>query len=75
MKYYQLPAMLQLNSVAPVRVRGLKYPLYRCIVVPGFGRTRKGAWIEILNTFKIFYFLKVAPVRVRGLKFLRHQQF
>ena len=58
-------------NVAPVRERGLKYEakLYRrnC-----FSRSRKGAWIEIIQTVNSDKVGTVAPVRERGLKL--HQQ-
>ena len=53
--------------VAPVRERGLKYPLRsshkatRC-------RSREGAWIEMVVSALSLPLTLVAPVRERGLK-------
>ena len=37
-------------------------------VFPGLGRSREGAWIEIINYQRPYVNLTVAPVRERGLK-------
>ena len=38
---------------------------------PGYGRSREGAWIEMLQNMYRQKFVMVAPVRERGLKFHR----
>ena len=56
-----------MHNVAPVRERGLKLllaALQRLLI----GRSREGAWIEILITLPICIRRSVAPVRERGLK-------
>ena len=55
-------------AVAPVWGRGLKYELtdqWKEVE----GRSRVGAWIEILNALKSLGACIVAPVWGRGLKF------
>ena len=56
-----------LDRVAPVRERGLKLQVLKlsrwlC------SRSRKGAWIEIINVRADLTYQQVAPVRERGLK-------
>ena len=38
-------------------------------------RSRKGAWIEIEDIFKLGFVTIVAPVRERGLKYDYHEDF
>ena len=38
-----------IKIVAPVRERGLKYPRQLLDALTSTGRSREGAWIEILN--------------------------
>ena len=54
-------------KVAPVRERGLKFDLLLNVLFL-YGRSRKGAWIEILKVVLYTWLLSVAPVRERGLK-------
>ena len=54
--------------VAPVRERGLKLQDGTCLMAH-CGRSREGAWIEILSIDGIHTGPLVAPVRERGLKY------
>ena len=60
----------QTDDVAPARERGLKFQdeknKERC-----YGRSRKGAWIEIALCVAIGAAATVAPARERGLKSFR----
>ena len=58
-------------AVAPVRERGLKFTLRLAVIVLLIGRSREGAWIEILSMVGLLAFVMVAPVRERGLKSIR----
>ena len=55
-------------SVAPARERGLKSENYfKTIYIEG--RSREGAWIEIMPAIVLGVSFAVAPARERGLKF------
>ena len=65
-----------MSWVAPVRERGLKFYTTCGYHHAYYGRSRKGAWIEISTCFApANTIVKVAPVRERGLKFLGFQTF
>ena len=54
-------------TVAPARERGLKSATQHKYT-PDFGRSRKGAWIEIAVRAEFGNDPRVAPARERGLK-------
>ena len=56
------------KEVAPVRERGLKSPHMQLLGMVQ-GRSREGAWIEMLTLIATLPLVSVAPVRERGLKF------
>ena len=56
--------------VAPARERGLKYGLTQLIQILMVGRSREGAWIEIIQSNTTLNNQIVAPARERGLKLL-----
>ena len=53
--------------VAPARERGLKWGRRRK-TYQDTGRSREGAWIEILTAAGVIEDSRVAPARERGLK-------
>ena len=70
MKYLCNRCAVDRRAVAPVRERGLKLPAGWRLVLYREGRSRKGAWIEIMSMTPTGIFTNaVAPVRERGLKF------
>ena len=70
MKYYIVKSTQKLSLVAPVRERGLKYWVKVHYDVEGDGRSREGAWIEIMDNLQVSLASCVAPVRERGLKYI-----
>ena len=67
MKCLRVDLIIYHLNVAPARERGLKLHRERCLkLIPG--RSREGAWIEILAVVFIIAQLAVAPARERGLK-------
>ena len=54
--------------VAPVRERGLKCLAFVDDAGRAVRRSRKGAWIEMINSAPRLPYIAVAPVRERGLK-------
>ena len=66
---YQLAGCHAYKSwVAPVRERGLKFHNTLYCGERSFGRSREGAWIEIVAQALLVDANPVAPVRERGLK-------
>ena len=60
--------------VAPVRERGLKFDDGAIKMLKLQGRSRKGAWIEIVRWPRYGNADKVAPVRERGLKYQQNKR-
>ena len=55
-------------DVAPARERGLKLTRVDVLLRLSYGRSREGAWIEMLHFFTVKFSPVVAPARERGLK-------
>ncbi len=68
MKWWLRSGQLKYLIVAPARERGLKWVQAAAAVVLLDGRSREGAWIEILIFFDLPPAGTVAPARERGLK-------
>ena len=58
-----------IDAVAPARERGLKFLADKHNKKVCSGRSREGAWIEILLLNGNLFVPLVAPARERGLKF------
>ena len=75
MKLRNILAAVRRTTVAPVRERGLKCNQEAKSYHHIEGRSREGAWIEILKSTPVPRSCIVAPVRERGLKFYVKQNY
>ena len=71
MKFALRSCKIKLLDVAPARERGLKSLRQFQIMVLEPGRSREGAWIEIIWFSIVVTLSFVAPARERGLKYTK----